>query len=230
MTTLCRNRLDFRRIALAVCIGLGVGLGLFQLSQGFDGDAYWNAALRLREGQQLYISGPANDPTVYRYPPWFAWAWMPLTFLPYALVMSVWRVGLVLAALALIPPLWRHWTGRAGLCLFVPMLMAAGWQGNVQPAVVALTVYGTIGLAAGIKVFPLVGLLPNVLRREWQQVAVQLAIAAALWAPILLYDLSDYPTVRGLWLTDLAVLLVYVSMKPDRTSSSLTVQPIGEVA
>jgi hypothetical protein len=67
---------------MAVAIGLGLGLGLYGLGQRFDGISYWDAALRLRNSATLYLPGLPTDPSVYRYPPWFAAAWIPLTFLP----------------------------------------------------------------------------------------------------------------------------------------------------
>jgi hypothetical protein len=214
-----RAALDRRSIALAVAIGLGIGFGIYQLrASGFDGDAYWNAALRLRSGEPLYIGGAAYDPLTYRYPAWFAWTWVPLSYLPHDVIMAVWRLAMVGLALAIIPALWDSWLGRAGLWLFVPMLVATGWMGNVQPAVVALTVYGGVGIAAGIKGYPLVALLPDVLTRNWRRVAMQAGIAAALWATILLFDVSAYPNVRGFWPTDLAVLLAFV---PRLRSDSL---------
>lgn len=214
-----------RRLVIAAALGLGIGFGLFQLtSMGFDGDAYWNAALRLRSGAPLYLPGSAADPLVYRYPPWFAWAWTPLTYLPHDAVMAAWRGGLVLAALSLVPPLWPTWRGRAGLALFVPMLVTAGWMGNVQPAVVTLAVYGMrrpalLGIAAGVKAFPLALVGMFAWRREWRAAAVVVGVAALLWLPILLYPLDGYATARAPWPTDLALLLALLTLT-DRSRSS----------
>ena len=197
-----------RRIGLAVAIGLGLGFGLFQLQQGFDGDAYWNAAVRLRDGLPLYQPGTAADPLVYRYPAWFAWLWVPLTYLPQGLVMAVWRLALVAAALSLV-----RVPQRVLVILFVPMLAAAGWQGNVQPAVVALAVWGGvwgIGIAGGIKALPLLLLA---WRPTWQRVAIGLGVAAVLWATMLPY-LSGYPAPRGFWPTDLALLMAITRKTP----------------
>lgn len=206
-------------LGLAVAIGLGVGFGLFQLTSGFDGDAYWNAALRLREGAPLYQPGIAADPLVYRYPAWFAWTWIPLTYLPHWAVMALWRVGLVLSALALIRVVPHTRWGVIGLWLFVPALAAQGWMGNVQPLVVLLACLGPlgIGIAGGIKALPVA--LVALYWRHWRLAALIVAVAALLWAPTLLYDLSGYPAARPPWPTDLALLLSLVPLRAARRSS-----------
>jgi hypothetical protein len=202
-----------RRLLNAVCFGLGIGFGLYQILLGrFDGDAYWDAALRLRAGQTLYLAGLPNDPLVYRYAPFFALAWVPLTYLPHELVAEAWRAAMVAAALALIPLLWPRW--QPALALFVPMLIGAAWMGNVQSLVVLLAVWGVqshrswaLGLSAGLKVLPIALAGVDAWRRDWRAVITAVTVAAALWAPILLFDLSDYPAIRTIWPTDLALLL-----------------------
>jgi hypothetical protein len=217
-----------RRLGMAIAVGLGLGFGLYQLKiRGFDGDAYWNAALRLRDGQPLYQPGTAADALVFRYPAWFAWLWTPATFLPHLAVMTAWRLAMVGATLALVPALWSSRWGRIGLVLFVPMLMAASWMGNVQPLVVALTVYGlrwsrgalAVGLAAGLKGLPLALVGVYLWRRDWRSAAVVMAVAGALWATALLYDLTAYPAVRGIWPTDVAILLALVPQRLAPTSA-----------
>ncbi|MGH2385582.1 MAG: hypothetical protein ACRDGB_11120, partial [Candidatus Limnocylindria bacterium] len=43
-----------------------------------DMDAYWDAAVRLRAGEPLYREyADATAANVYRYAPWFAFAWIP---------------------------------------------------------------------------------------------------------------------------------------------------------
>ena len=73
-------------IALAICIGMGLA---FAIANAFswqleDAEAYWNAALRLRSGGDLYVAVPlgADETIAYRYAPWLAWLWIPLTYLP----------------------------------------------------------------------------------------------------------------------------------------------------
>ena len=80
-----------RTIALAVIIGIGI-FNLYQAVIGWtlsDACAYWNAAIRLREGAELYPQLASVDASeVYRYAPWFAWLAVPGTFLPVQLAGS----------------------------------------------------------------------------------------------------------------------------------------------
>ncbi len=101
--------------ALATLIGLtSYALLTYALSRhvGVDVAAYWNAAERLRDGQPLYVAGPPNASDLYRYAPWFAVAWIPLTYLPHDAVVAAW-VGLMIAAAlaSTVPLLWRGPTG-----------------------------------------------------------------------------------------------------------------------
>lgn len=57
---------------------------------GSDVAAYWGAAERIRAGEPLYVAGVANASDLYRYAPWFAYAWVPLTYLPSDIVTSAW--------------------------------------------------------------------------------------------------------------------------------------------
>ena len=62
-----------------------------------DADAYWLAAQRLREGIPLYSGGGTDETEIYRYAPWFAYAWVPMTYLGYDGAMLAWRAILLLA-------------------------------------------------------------------------------------------------------------------------------------
>ena len=64
-----------------------------------DVEAYWQAALRLREGQPLYPVGIDPDSyAVFRYTPWFAWLWVPLTYLDRTVVEWAWAAALAAAS------------------------------------------------------------------------------------------------------------------------------------
>jgi hypothetical protein len=55
-----------------------------------------------------------------------------------------------------------------------------------------------IGLAASLKIFPILLTIAYLGRREWGRVALSLAAAGLLWAPAFLaYDLRGYPTDAG---------------------------------
>jgi hypothetical protein len=198
-------------LALAVCIGFGLAFVISNVRswQLEDADAYWNAAIRLRHGLPLYIpvDPGADEMTAYRYAPWLAWFWVPLTFLPKDAVQVGWSALLVAACVVAIIPLVRQRTAAA-ICLVAllgGLLVRTASTGNVQALLVAALVYGVprrsgpiwIGLAASLKIAPIAYALVYAGRREWSRAALSVAVAGILFAPALLYDLSGYPTDPG---------------------------------
>lgn len=167
-----------------------------------DADAYWHAALRLREGQPLY-GGPLGDETeIYRYAPWFAFAWMPLTYLGQGGAYLVWRAILVGATLLAVWPLLRR-PSAASLTLAVlvgGLLLSNLPAGNVTPLIVGALVAGIrsragpvlLGLAASLKVFPLVLLAGYVAERRWIAAVLATIITTVLWLTVLAFDLPLY--------------------------------------
>ena len=184
----------------------GVGVSQLILTVGdwhmSDAGAYWEAAQRLRSGEPLYPSlADSEAPEVYRYAPWFAWAWVPLTFLPREAAYVAWSLILLAASAAAVIPLVQR---RAWLliALFLPILVGISGIGNVQPLIVAALVLGVerrsgpvwIGLAASLKAVPLLLAATYIGRGEWWRAAAAVGVTALMVAPMLLYDLSDYPT------------------------------------
>jgi len=196
-----------RTVALAVIIGIGI-FNLYQAAANWtlsDATAYWNAALRLRDGDLLYpLVTNVDGPEVYRYAPWFAWVAVPVTFLPLQLAGVLWSVVLLLASAVALVPLA---SARAWLlvALFAPTLVGISAVGNVQPLLVAALVWGVrgrggplaIGAAASLKIFPILFAAVYLGRGQWVRAALSVAVAGALWAPALLYDLSGYVTEPG---------------------------------
>jgi hypothetical protein len=197
-------------ISLAICIGVGLA---FVFSNGVswdleDMDAYWNAAVRLKDGLELFPAVP--DPSaadVFRYSPWFAWLWIPLTSLPKAAVQVGWSALLLGSIPVSIGPLLRQ-RSAAAICLGAlagGLLVKTASTGNVHALLIALLVWGVgrrsgplwIGLAASLKFAPIAYALVYTGRREWGRVAATLLLTVALVAPVLLYDLSEYPTDPG---------------------------------
>jgi hypothetical protein len=173
-----------------------------------DINAYWLAAHRLRDGEPLYLSNLSPDSyRVFRYAPWFAWAWVPLTYLPRALVDWGWAAILAVASGAILVGLARLRTPAAwGLALVIaPWLLSLVQVGNVQPLVVAGLAFGIsrrsgpiwIALAASLKGVPLLFGLVYLARREWARIGLTILATAVLLAPLLLYDLSGYQTDPG---------------------------------
>lgn len=188
----------------AVGIGLGIACLIWAINGAgqHDVDSYWQAALRLRHGTLLYPNlGDANATLAYRYSPWFAWIWVPLTYMPQPLVYASWR-ALLFAAVGFTVFASRHpWR----LALTVPFLALSAWDGNVQPLMVAALLYGVerrsgpiwIGLAASLKAAPLALALVYAGRRQWLRFAVTLATSVILVAPAFAYDLSGYSRDAG---------------------------------
>ena len=198
-----------RTLAMAILLGyLGYTLASWFIAWNpADGGAYYDAAARLTHGGALY---PAINPEaheVYRYAPWFAVAWIPLTALPRDVVLHAWSLAMLGCAFAAVWPLLRQPTwARVALAVLVGQTLAeTAMFGNAHPLVVALLVWTVrrrwfpawVGVAASIKLVPLAFALVWAGRREWAKSVVAMATAALLFAPILLFDLTNYPTDPG---------------------------------
>jgi hypothetical protein len=199
------------RLARTVALAVIIGIGLFNLLQAAthwtlsDAAAYWNAALRLREGAPLYPSVTNIDASeVYRYAPWFAWLAVPFTYLQVQVAGALWSVLLIAASgLSLVPlARARAWVAVA---FFAPILVGISAVGNVHPLLIAPLVWTVerrsgplwIGVAASLKIFPILFALVYLGRRQWARAAAAVVVAALLWAPALLYDLRGYATEAG---------------------------------
>lgn len=197
-------------LALAICIGFGLAFVIANIRSWEleDAEAYWNAALRLRDGGELYPAlANVNAPEVYRYAPWFAWLWVPLTYLPKEIVQVGWSVLLLAAGAVALLPILRV-RSVAALCLVAllgGLLVRTASTGNVQSLLIAGLVYAAprrsgplwIGIAASLKFAPILFALRYVGRREWGRALIAALVATALLAPALLYDLGGYPADPG---------------------------------
>jgi hypothetical protein len=195
--------------ALAVLLGLvSYALTTYALSRevGSDVSAYWNAAERLRAGQPLYVAGAANASDLYRYAPWFAAAWIPLTYLDHTVVTAGW-VGLMIGAalVSTLPVLRRGPAGWAAFAIFAPLQLQAAVFGNVQPLLVLVLMWGVerragplwVALGASLKAVPVLLVLVYAGRGEWRRAGLSLGLTALLVVPAFLFDLSAYPTASG---------------------------------
>ena len=184
-----------------------------------DAGAYWQAALRLRAGGPLYVDDVIG-PELYRYAPWFAFAWVPLTYLPESVVMAGWAAVLLIAGTWLVWPDWRDPVYVALSLLIFPDLFRTTSTGNVQPLLLAAIAWTlrsrwgpwVLGITASLKLFPLAFLLYYGTR--WRRYAIALGTAAVLWAPLLLFDLSDYPPRNLITPGTLSILLVVAKLLP----------------
>ncbi len=198
------------RIAFGLAAGLLIGSVLMRAMNWTmeDMDAYWNAALRLRQGGPLYPPlGDTTEPTVYRYAPWFAYAWIPLTFLAKPLVSFAWALTLVAAMAAVMWRLAHSWTigGLTSAALFGALMVPIVSVGNVHSLLIAALAFGVerrsapvwIGLTASLKAVPLLFVCVFLARREWMQAAWTLVVVGLLVGPTLFFDLRGYPFSAG---------------------------------
>jgi hypothetical protein len=173
---------------------------------GSDVAAYWNAAERLRAGQPLYVGGVANASDLYRYAPWFAYAWVPLTYFSREAVTAGWT-GLMLAAavLSVLPLLRRGPSGWAAFALLVPGQLEGAVYGNVQPLLVLMLLWAVerrsgplwIAVGASLKGAPVLLALVYAGRGEWRRAGMTVLLSAVLILPAFLFDLSGYSTRLG---------------------------------
>jgi hypothetical protein len=202
-------------MAMAILLGyVGYTLASWLASWNpADGGAYYDAAMRLAHGGNLY---PALNPEaheVYRYAPWFAAAWIPLTAIPRDVALHGWSVAMLACSFAAVWPLLRRpsWARVALAALAGQTLVETAMFGNAHPLVVALLVWTVgrrsfpawVGVATSIKLVPLAFALVWAGRRRWAKTGVAAGVATLLFAPILLFDLANYPTDPGTGLLSL---------------------------
>ena len=207
------------RAARLLAMAIAMGWLAYTLASWFlawnpaDAGAYYQAAQRLAAGQELY---PAMNPEaheVYRYAPWFAVLWIPFTVFPQDVVAHVWSLLMLVASAAAAWPVIRLGTPAAVSlgCLLGAFLAETAMFGNAHPLVVALLVWtmrgraapAWVGVATSLKLVPILFVLPWLGRGEWRKGLVALLAAAALFAPMFLFDLSSYVTNPGTGLLSL---------------------------
>ena len=201
------NRRWATRAVLVLLLGFGIAQMILTVSDWHlrDMGAYWEAGERLRLGEQLYppLADPESSAT-YRYAPWFAWLWVPITLLPRELVSVAWSMILLTASsIALLPAIRaRAWVV---VILFTPILFGISAIGNAHPLIIAALVQGVerrsgpvwIAAAASLKAVPILFVLVYLGRRQWRRVLVALGVTLALVIPMAFHDLSNYPTGSG---------------------------------
>jgi hypothetical protein len=172
-----------------------------------DAGAYLDAAERLRDGHPLYQAASPEAHEVYRYAPWFAYFWVPLVDLPRDVVAHVWSLTMLACGVYACAPLFRHGS-PAGItlgALCLAFLAETAMFGNAHPLVVALLVFGLrrdsapvwVGVAASLKLVPILFVLPWLLRGEWRRPLAAIATTALLCSHMLLFDLGGYVATPG---------------------------------
>jgi hypothetical protein len=203
-----RRQLPWRRFAILFAEAVVIGVAIFNLRLLLnvhllsDMNAYWDAAMRLRDGLPLYPSLlDTQAAEVYRYAPWFAFAWVPLTFVPYAVVGAAWMGASLVAGAWILKQV-----GSLPAAVFLgPLLVQVALIGNVHALLLAGLLWGLdrrsgpawIAVAASLKGFPIILALAYIGRREWGKLALTLAFTTVLTLPLLAFDLSSYPLSDG---------------------------------
>jgi glycosyl transferase family 87 len=193
-----------RTLAMAILLGwLGYTLASWFLAWNpADAGAYYDAASRLINGQPLYPPVNPEAHEVFRYAPWFAVLWIPLTALPRDVALHGWSLAMLGCSVLAVWPLLRlaSWSSVALAALAGQTLIETAMFGNAHPLVVALLVWTVgrrsfpawVGVAASIKLVPLAYVLVWVGRRQWLPAVVAVGVTVLLFAPMLLVDLSNY--------------------------------------
>lgn len=195
-----------RLVVLAILLGIGISAIAFAVSDWHlhDMEVYEAAAWRLRLGQPLY-GGQVDQLSAYRYAPWFAYGWLPLTYLPPEVVRIGWSALLIGATLLALLPLIRERAVFVVL-LFGPILVGISAIGNVHPAMMALLMWGlprrwggiAVGVAASLKVVPIMLALHFVAERRWMQAGTAIVVALVLWLPVFAFEIAPVSFDPGL--------------------------------
>lgn len=202
-----------QRIARFIATGVVFGWLAYTLASWFlawnpaDARAYYLAAERLRDGEPLYVAMHPDAHEVFRYAPWFAVAFVPLTFLPMDVAIHAWSVAMLACALLAVIPVLRL-GGRAAVvvsALLGALLAETAMFGNAHPLVVALLSWTIsrpsapwwLGVATSIKLVPIGFVVPWLRLRPLRDTVVALGVSILLFAPMLLFDLSGYVTSPG---------------------------------
>lgn len=204
-----------------------------------DGGAYYDAAVRLREGQPLYASAHPEAHEVYRYAPWFAYAWIPLSYLPRDLVLHAWSLAMLACSAVAVWPILRLRTPAAVAlaALLGAFLAETAMFGNAHPAVVALLVATArqrafpvaVGIAASIKLVPILFAVVWLARRQWGPAIVAIGVTAVLWSQALIHDLRSYVTDPGTGLLSLYAIspILWLAVAAATTTATLTLMVRG---
>lgn len=146
-------------------------------------------------------------PYHFHYSPWFAAVFVPLTALPVEVVRVGWSAILLVASALALVPIARHYGAPAFplLVLMAFLLTNVVAEGNVQPILLAGLVWSlerpagpiAIGVAASLKITPILLALVYVGRGEWRRAVISGTVAALLVAPTLLFELPETATATG---------------------------------
>jgi len=212
-----------------------------------DFEVNYKAGQRIRSGETLYRT--ADGHWQFKYPPFSAFLYVPLTLLPLALAKAVW-FGLIVAAsvsiivissklidykydtflspvLVTVLVMGRYFFREIQLgqinALITFLLVALIWLLARSQTAAAAAVGGALGgLATALKPYALVFFPYFALRKKWTALALGLAVLSlAIFAPALSYGWKGNLIVLGEWRSSLA------ASTPSLLSSQDNVSLIG---
>lgn len=161
-----------------------------------DAHAYYEAAVRLNQGQPLYPAGlNPNENHIYLYPPLLAQLLRPLALLPYEWFALGWELIVVATFVWLLQHLGvrERSTWIAVGLLGVPI----GWALTIAQAHIPMTLLMAMGqpwsiaLAANLKLFPALIALYWLGRRDWESLVAFLVWSVLIVAAQLILDSKD---------------------------------------
>jgi hypothetical protein len=161
-----------------------------------DAHAYYEAAVRLNQGQPLYPPNlNPNENHIYLYPPLLAMVLRPLALLPYEAFALIWELVVVASFVWLLQHLGvrRRSTWIAVGLLGVPI----GWALTIAQAHIPMTLLMAMGqpwsiaLAANLKLFPALIALYWLGKRDWESLLAFLVWSALLIAAQVVLDAND---------------------------------------
>ncbi|MBI3764600.1 MAG: DUF2029 domain-containing protein [Chloroflexi bacterium] len=172
----------------AVSAGLGLALlaallePLLRLAMEHpqsDMSAYYEAADRLNHGQPLYqVTMDVNNYAFYRYPPLLAIAFRPFALLPMPVISTTWAIANTCLILLTVRRLGIRPRTAAALALLSFPIVWSLILGQAQVLVTWLLAVGSpwsVALAGQLKLFPGLGALYWIGRRDWKSLRSFLA-------------------------------------------------------
>ena len=146
-------------------------------------------------------------PYHYHYSPWFAALFVPALALPAGVVSVGWSLLLgAAAAVSLLPLVQQHgWRSTPLVLLMAFLYLNLVAEGNVQALLLAGLVWTLerrsgpvmIGIAASLKLVPILLTLVYIGRGEWRRALVAAAVTAVLLAPTLLFEIAPTAVETG---------------------------------
>ncbi len=193
-------------LSALLLLGIATATSKWNLS---DLHLYLAAAEELKAGGSPYdiVIWEHGLPYYYHYAPWLSAVFVPLSALPVEAVRVAWSAVLLVATCVALIPLVRRFGWRATPfgALMVFLLAGPISEGNVQPLLLVGLVWTLerrsgpimIGIAASLKLVPILLALVYVGRRQWGRAATACLVTAVLLAPALVFEIPPHAMESG---------------------------------